>query len=936
MTTSKYIMMKIGGDGLAFIDFIVTYGGLALDGQDIQFLGSSLIDAVFVRPGASYVLNTGGGADRIYVEGQLSDYTLSRNNATLILTRTVDGKVETVHVAGANATTAPDVLVFSDGSVSVNALYTHVADGTAAPVPTGETSLAPQGAAARGAVLDAIVKIGCFNPAGETVAASKPGVAFQILGSAGVDRVYVAEGTTIDAASLGGGVDVVYFRGQWADYTKTLTGARLTLTRTVSGHVETIVVASSGGTLNDLLVFADGAVRSQVAGQGVKADANVALADLAGFDPSVFVDLVAPVAPRLSLANDNGTSQTDGLTNDGHILVTLLEAGASWTYSIDGGQTWLKGEGETFSLATGTYAADQIQVRQRDAAGNLSEAGHNETVLTIDSTPPVAPVISGFLDPIASSINPSTGAIINLVTSPVAGASVLQQGATSLHGTGTAGSKVVVTFGASEQRVVTVDVAGAWSLNLTHADIVSFGIGAEAFTATVSDDAGNSASTTVPLQINAQAYTTNDVAASGYGSEYVDALIIGEAGWSGGIITYSFSAGSGASVWSESEKSAVRSALALYENIANLDFQETDDYGEAAGGANIALEKSPASTWTEPGILADFTIPFGGYNATQVGRFNYEISYWQNLSEGGLAFDTLVHELGHALGLGHPFTDTINGVTQTQFPGVAANDAYALGTLDLNQGIWTIMSYNFGWDVKAPPNSYAWGLSKTPMVFDVAAIQAIYGANLSYRTGNDVYTLPTASKSGTGWACIWDAGGVDTISNAGSSLNCVINLNAYPLTAGIDPTLYVLRNLAITGGYTIAAGAVIENAVGGGGRDTIIGNHVSNLLTGGGAADQFIFNTALGASNVDSISDFSVSAGDVIALDKSIFDRLSNLSDLSGHFGYSTQSADPDLFVIYDTGSGTLSYRDEANELIDFAILLSKPQSITATSFAVL
>ncbi len=56
---------------------------------------------------------------------------------------------------------------------------------------------------------------------------------------------------------------------------------------------------------------------------------------------------------------------------------------------------------------------------------------------------------------------------------------------------------------------------------------------------------------------------------------------------------------------------------------------------------------------------------------------------------------------------------------------------------------------------------------KTFGAFDIAALQKIYGANMTAATGNDVYTLPmgnfgyeiSGSDTGTGWTCIWDTGG---------------------------------------------------------------------------------------------------------------------------------------------------------------------------------
>jgi hypothetical protein len=54
------------------------------------------------------------------------------------------------------------------------------------------------------------------------------------------------------------------------------------------------------------------------------------------------------------------------------ITVSDLEVSATWNYSLDGGKTWVEGSGSTFAVPAGTYAANAIQVRQTDAAGNVS------------------------------------------------------------------------------------------------------------------------------------------------------------------------------------------------------------------------------------------------------------------------------------------------------------------------------------------------------------------------------------------------------------------------------------------------------------------------------------------------------------------------------------------------------------------------------------
>jgi serralysin len=314
------------------------------------------------------------------------------------------------------------------------------------------------------------------------------------------------------------------------------------------------------------------------------------------------------------------------------------------------------------------------------------------------------------------------------------------------------------------------------------------------------------------------------------------------------------------------------------------------------------------------------------------GRFNYQHGSWSNQIEGGLSFNTIMHELGHGLGLSHSFDGN------PLFPGVQFNGWTDLGDNNLSQGIWTIMAYNHDWK-DSPAGSDNWGFAKTPMTFDIAAMQAMYGANTTYRTGDNTYTLPTSEVAGTGWECIWDAGGTDTISNSGASADCNINLNAYPKTGGVASEIYVSYNVSsqIAGGFTIADGAVIENAVGGNGNDTLTGNAVSNQLTGNGGADKFVFNTALGANNIDTITDFA--GTDIVVLDKTIFTAFQASATVSENHLHiaagATAAADEDDYLIYNTTTGDLYYDQDGSAntytAIQFAVLQTKPAELALT-----
>ena len=161
------------------------------------------------------------------------------------------------------------------------------------------------------------------------------------------------------------------------------------------------------------------------------------------------------------------------------------------------------------------------------------------------------------------------------------------------------------------------------------------------------------------------------------------------------------------------------------------------------------------------------------------------------------------------------------------------------GTGNLNQSIFTVMSYNGGWATgpQGLTPSANYGSAGTLMALDIASLQQDYGVNTTYHTGNDTYALPVTNAAGTYYSCIWDAGGADTIRNT-SALDSVIDLRAATLLQAEGGGGYVSSVAGVNGGFTIARNAVIENAQGGSGKDMITGNFTANTLNGGGGNDR--------------------------------------------------------------------------------------------------
>jgi serralysin len=327
------------------------------------------------------------------------------------------------------------------------------------------------------------------------------------------------------------------------------------------------------------------------------------------------------------------------------------------------------------------------------------------------------------------------------------------------------------------------------------------------------------------------------------GNIYVGGILWGGNYWdqsnNGHVIEYSFwNAGTesfdndfddiatDASDWFDYEKAAMHQALQLWSNVANLNFVQSPDNDSEATLAFYSVDSSQEDS------LGSFNPP--DELGEGIGYFNCEDSSWteKNLRQGGYAFITLIHELGHGLGLAHPHD---HGGGSPVYPGVSGkNDR---GKFGLNQGVWTTMSYVDGLKADGLDVELPYGYQGTPMAFDIAAVQYLYGANTSYNTDNDVYQLPQVNASGTFYSCLWDASGVDEISNAGSNRTCTINLNAAPLV-GKNAGGFISSTKGRYGGFTIAHGVVIENATGGKKNDTLIGNGADNILNGSFGADR--------------------------------------------------------------------------------------------------
>jgi len=310
-------------------------------------------------------------------------------------------------------------------------------------------------------------------------------------------------------------------------------------------------------------------------------------------------------------------------------------------------------------------------------------------------------------------------------------------------------------------------------------------------------------------------------------------------------ITFSINSG-----YNDTQKAGIRMAFDSWADVADITFREISanaDIDLVTNGSNRAFSSSSVYSTSE--IASNYI------------SIDNSQSYWSNFGDmGDYALLTAIHEIGHSLGLGH--TANYNG------SGTYANDAQFIN--DSHQ--YSVMSY---FNASNTGSNHQGEYASTPMIYDILAVQNIYGADMTTRAGDTVYGFNSTAGSDQfdftinlrPVVAIWDGNGNDTIDVSGYNSNQIVNLNDGEFS----------NVMGSTGNLAIAIGATIENAITGGGNDWVYGNEINNTITlgngndrGYGSLGSDIIDGGNGTDTMyyedDDLSDFSIASLDADTL----------------------------------------------------------------------
>ncbi len=343
--------------------------------------------------------------------------------------------------------------------------------------------------------------------------------------------------------------------------------------------------------------------------------------------------------------------------------------------------------------------------------------------------------------------------------------------------------------------------------------------------------------------------------------------------------------------------------IKFIENIVNPDTDADIIFYRGELGDGTAGVTAQGGYFSTPDPYADGNIylPLGNNSICIDTKFYGD----DNSMTSGDAYQTLLHEIGHAVGLKH--THNWDATTSTP-PYLTENEDNTNNS---------IMSYTDG--TKPFDDKLAH--------FDIATLEYMYGLNDNYRSGDDTYKY-TEQK------ILSDGSGNDTLDARAITGDLTINLNpgswSYTDNGKSDSILTygqlfigydtVIENVKTGSGGDYIVGNKYNNYIvsgsgndiisGGTGDDVLVGGAGLDTLKGGTGKDTFVFDVLDGS--VDTILDFKTS-DDLLALDDNIFTALKG------------KTVDEIMeYIHYDNATGYLSYDSDGSasvSAVNFASL---------------
>jgi serralysin len=275
--------------------------------------------------------------------------------------------------------------------------------------------------------------------------------------------------------------------------------------------------------------------------------------------------------------------------------------------------------------------------------------------------------------------------------------------------------------------------------------------------------------------------------------------------------------------FSAQQAADTRLALAKISEFINVTFVEVEEVGDAVGSIRFGINTitDEEGNYREGiGATADPPGPDPRGGDVWFNKNSVKSQFLTGLVELDVQSYTpfgdtvgLYHEIFHTLGVEHPgdhptipFPEGKNSTEYTVMAPYTPEDKQLYIT---DEKIYIVVA--------------------TPMVYDIAAIQYLYGANMTHNSGDTTYSFDPDTPF---IEALWDAGGNDTLDFSNFSKSNTISLvDGEYSTIGFDVDWSMTDNLGI------AFDAIIENAIGGSGSDTIKGNSSRNNIEGGAGND---------------------------------------------------------------------------------------------------